>query len=193
MVRPRGFEAERAADGLMNAFWLRGFARTSIADLTAATGLLPGSLYGAFGGKEQMFRLAIERYTAELRDAITDGGPGLDGIAHALDAIVRLTAQDPERRGCLILNAIPEAGSLSEETRAELDAGLAAMRAFLRARLREAQAAAGTRAELAPLEALLFAAAVSIRVLGRAGQSRRLLQDIAHGAVAAARRAFEPG
>ena len=43
MVRPRGFDVDEVSEGLLNAFWLRGFARTSIPDLTAATGLLPGS------------------------------------------------------------------------------------------------------------------------------------------------------
>jgi len=38
----------------------------------------------------------------------------------------------------------------------------------------------------------VFAAMVAIRVLGRAGQDRRLLQDIADGAVAAVRRALGP-
>src|SRR5262249_36820343 len=61
MVRPREFDFEEVAEGLLNAFWLRGFARTSISDLTAATKLLPGSLYAAFGSKEAMFRLALDR------------------------------------------------------------------------------------------------------------------------------------
>ena len=38
---------------------------------------------------------------------------------------------------------------------------------------------------------MLFAAAVAIRVLGRAGQDRRLLQNIATGAIDAAQRCFE--
>jgi len=38
---------------------------------------------------------------------------------------------------------------------------------------------------------MLFASSVAIRVLGRAGQDRRLLQNIAKGAIEAARRCFE--
>jgi hypothetical protein len=40
---------------------------------------------------------------------------------------------------------------------------------------------------------LLFAAVVAIRVLGRAGQDQRLLQNIAAGATAAVRQPFEHG
>jgi hypothetical protein len=67
------------------------------------------------------------------------------------------------------------------------------MRRFLRDRLREAQEDVGTSVDLDQLASLLFAAACAIRMLGRAGQDRRLLQNIADGATAAARRALEHG
>ena len=48
----------------MEVFWNKGFEATSIADLTAAMGINPPSLYAAFGDKEQLFLSAVERYTA---------------------------------------------------------------------------------------------------------------------------------
>lgn len=196
MARPREFELEAAAEGLLNAFWLHGFTRTSIAHLTEATGLLPGSLYAAFGSKENMFRIAADRYVKELRAALAGGAPGIEGVRHVLDTVVRLTAKDPQRRGCLLINAIPESSSLSPETRSRVQRGFQEMRSFVRQRLREAQEAAETdekksSADLDQLASLVFAALVAIRVLGRAGQDRRLLQDIADAAVAAVRRGLE--
>jgi len=138
-----------------------------------------------------MFRAATKRYVADLAAAISTDKSGLDAAEHVLETVVRLTARDPERRGCLILNAIPESRALSAETQAQLQDGLKAMQALLRARLREAQAEAGTDLDLDPLAAMLFASSVAIRVLGRAGQDRRLLQNIAKGAIEAARRCFE--
>jgi TetR/AcrR family transcriptional repressor of nem operon len=192
MVRPRGFEHEEVAEALLDTFWLRGYARTSIPNLTEATGLLPGSLYAAFGSKEDMFRLAVERYIARIRAALTTGVKGAEGIQSILDTVVRITVADPDRRGCLVLNAIPESTTLSEETRADLQTGLKEMRRLLRDRLREAQTEAGVSLDLDQVTALCFAAAVAIRVLGRAGHDRRLLQEIANGATAAVRRAVEP-
>lgn len=191
MVRPRGFELDEVAEGLLNTFWLRGYARTSIPNLTEATGLLPGSLYAAFGSKEDMFRVAVARYIDQIRAALTPDVRGLAGLQRILDNVVRLTTSDPERRGCLLLNAIPESSTLSDETRGELQAGLKEMRRLLRDRLREAAAEAGVTLDLDQLGALCFAAAVSIRVLGRAGQDRRLLQEIANGATAAVRGALD--
>lgn len=188
MARPRSFDDDEVAEGLLGAFWLRGYPRTSISDLATATGLLPGSLYGAFGSKEDMFRIALDRYVAQLRGAVVTGVPGLEGLRHAFDTVVRLTARDPERRGCLLINAIPESGALSEDTRRALQRGLHEMRRHLRDRLREAAGDATAPADLEPLAALLFGAMVSIRVLGRAGFERRALQDVADGAIAAVRR-----
>jgi TetR/AcrR family transcriptional repressor of nem operon len=141
-----------------------------------------------------MFRVATDRYVARIRAAIAGDAPrGIAGVRHAFDAVVRLTATDPERRGCLVINAVAEAAALSPPMRRRIGRGLLEMRRFLRDRLREAQEDTGTAVDLAPIASLLFAAAVAIRVLGRAGQHRRLLQSIADGAVAAARQALDDG
>jgi AcrR family transcriptional regulator len=192
MARPRQFDPARVDEALLDVFWTRGYARTSLEELTQATGLLRGSLYGAYGRKEDMFRAAIRRYVADLAAAIATEKTGLDGARHVLDTVVRLTVRDPGRRGCAILNAIPESHALSPEMREELQEGLRSMQALLRRRVREALAEAG-RADLdvEPLVGMLFAASVAIRVLGRAGQDRRFLQNIARGAIGAARRSIE--
>jgi acetylornithine deacetylase/succinyl-diaminopimelate desuccinylase-like protein len=90
-----------------------------------------------------------------------------------------------------VLNAIPESTTLAPETRAALQAALDEMRRLLRTHLREAAEDTGVALDRERLEALCFAAAVAIRVLGRAGQSRKLLQTIADGATAAVRDALE--
>src|SRR5919199_2717403 len=48
----------------MTVFWQRGYADASLDLLSAATGLGRGSLYGAFGGKDELFRQALNRYSA---------------------------------------------------------------------------------------------------------------------------------
>jgi len=192
MVRPRQFDPAQVDEALLDVFWTRGYAGASIEELTQATGLLRGSLYAAYGSKEDMFRAAIRRYAADLAAAIATEKTGLDGAQHVLDTVVRLTVRDPGRRGCAILNAIPEAHALSDEMREELQDALRSMQALLRKRVREALAEARrTDLDVEPLVAMLFAASVAIRVLGRAGQDRKFLHDIARGAVDAARRSIQ--
>ncbi len=192
MARPRNFDLDDVKEELMNTFWRHGYARTSLPNLTAASGLLRGSLYAAFGQKEAMFGVALGRYLDQLRASIISDASGIDGIRYMLNAVVQITIDDPERRGCLLINAIPEAPSLGSANRQAIDQGLAEMRSFINAKLQEAHETSTQKPDLEPLIALVFAAPVSIRVLGRAGQDPKLLQDIADGAVAAVQQAFQP-
>ena len=176
----------------MNTFWREGYARTSLPKLTAASGLLRGSLYAAFGQKDAMFSVALERYLDQLRVAIVSDALGIDGLRYMLNAVVKITSDDPERRGCLLINALPEARSLGATNRQAIDKGLADMRLFIASKIQEVQETSTQKPDLEPLIALVFAASVSIRVLSRAGQDRQLLQDIADGAVAAIQLAFQP-
>jgi len=190
MARPRTFKIDDIAEKLMNIFWRKGYARTSIPDLTEASGLLRGSLYAAFGNKDAMFKLALDRYLKELRSDIVSETPGINGIRYMLNQVVHLTVSDPERRGCLLINAIPEAASLPDVNRAAITKGLEEMKQFIRFKLLEEQKTTKTSPDLDRLVALIFASSVSIRVLGRAGQNKQLLQDVADGAVDALRHSF---
>lgn len=60
--RPRTFDIDRAVDAAMTVFWQKGYAATTVPDLTAAMGISPPSLYAAFGSKEQLFRRVLDRY-----------------------------------------------------------------------------------------------------------------------------------
>jgi len=192
MVRPRNFDLDDVKEELMNTFWRHGYARTSLSNLTAGTGLLRGSLYAAFGQKDAMFSVALGRYQDQVREAIISDAPGIDGLRHMLNAVVRITCDDPERRGCLLINSIPEARSLGATNRQAIDQGLADTRLFIGFKIQEEQETSTQKPDLEPLIALVFAASVSIRLLGRAGQDPQLLQDIANGAVAAVQLAFQP-
>jgi len=55
-------------------FWRQGWAGTSLKDLEAALEMKPGSFYAAFGSKEALFELAMEKYA-------TDGAAGLQALA----------------------------------------------------------------------------------------------------------------
>ena len=61
--RPRAFAIDAALDHAMAVFWRKGYEGASIADLTAAMGINPPSLYAAFGNKERLFLKVIERYS----------------------------------------------------------------------------------------------------------------------------------
>ncbi len=60
--RPRAFDRDAALDAAMRLFWRRGYAATSISDLTDAMGIGSPSLYAAFGSKDQLYAEALHRF-----------------------------------------------------------------------------------------------------------------------------------
>ena len=60
--RPREFDTGEVLERAMRLFWRKGYAATSLSDLTEAMGMNRASLYGAFGNKESLFRRVLDRY-----------------------------------------------------------------------------------------------------------------------------------
>ncbi len=60
--RPLSFDREAALHKAMLLFWRHGYESTTLADLTAAMGVNPPSIYAAFGDKKGLFLEAVARY-----------------------------------------------------------------------------------------------------------------------------------
>lgn len=58
-------------------FWRQGWAGTSLKDLEKTLALNPGSIYAAFGSKEALYGMALDRY-------IADGTASLDRVANEM-------------------------------------------------------------------------------------------------------------
>ena len=92
MGRKRLFDNDEVLARAREVFLELGYEGTSIDALVKATGLLRGSLYGAFGSKRGMF-------VAALRDA-TDSESGDSGVLNlVLVALMELSDHDLEVRG----------------------------------------------------------------------------------------------
>src|ERR1700685_284816 len=63
--RPREFDTDQALEQATELFWRKGYEGTSLSDLTDELGITRPSLYAAFGNKETLFRLALDRYEAK--------------------------------------------------------------------------------------------------------------------------------
>ncbi len=87
MARTREFDTEAAVSRAMELFWLRGYEATSVRDLTQHLGIGQGSLYAAFGGKDGLYRAALEHYRTTLAAA------ALRGLEEEADARVRRSAR----------------------------------------------------------------------------------------------------
>jgi AcrR family transcriptional regulator len=144
MGRPRSFDEGDVIAAARDEFWDRGYAATSVDDLTAATGLGKGSLYGAFGDKHSLYLRALDDYITSSMDRVSaslrDPEVGaFDRIARHIRGQVKAIAADKSRRGCLMAKSAAELGATDDAVEAKVAQAYAAWRDELAACIAEAQ------------------------------------------------------
>ena len=111
MVGTRQFDEDALLEVALKTFWQNGFASTSMIDVAEATGVQRGSLYNAYGDKEQLFLLAFERYSNRFLDsvrlALSNPDPAVALTALFKGAIASMTVGAPSR-GCLTTKTVIE-------------------------------------------------------------------------------------
>lgn len=187
MARPVKFDRERVLEKLMFLFWERGYARTSLSGILAATGLKKGSLYRSFGNKEELFRLALSRYSVRGPAFMGNPGPSLDSLVFIYAKLVG-DAAVPElrRRACFAFNSGLEFGAARGPLARAAKAELAKLEKFFRAIVRKAVEAGDLPGDLdqAAASARIFSAAFTLREIAKFRPERRFLLEIANAALA---------
>ena len=107
--RPREFDEEVVLASAMDAFWRKGYEATSLADLTACTGLNTASLYRVFGDKHQLFMSALKNYASiEFRETTAVMSEAATPLTN-LRAVVQKVCEDANSdKGCLMINSMVE-------------------------------------------------------------------------------------
>jgi AcrR family transcriptional regulator len=105
--RPREFDRGNALQKAMHLFWSRGYEATSMAELRAALGITQASLYAAFGGKERLFREAVELYQQSealgTAQALAIETSAREAIQAMLQAAVDAFSAPGAPGGCLLI------------------------------------------------------------------------------------------
>ncbi|MDE1180141.1 TetR/AcrR family transcriptional regulator [Paraburkholderia sp.] len=181
MARPRAFDEQDVLEAAGQAFWSRGYEGTSTRDLVKATGLSQPSLYNAFGDKRGLFHAALERYLDQTaRERITrieTALPPAQALSSYLGEIVELSLADPQKRGCLLVNATLEITPDHAEFRETVAGSFTMIRDFFVRCLSAAQQA-GDIAPTIPVEDAathLLATMLGTRVLARLDPGRAVL------------------
>src|SRR5712671_6823177 len=106
--RPRSYDSAVALDSAAQLFWTKGFADTSLDDLSAAMGMGRPSIYNAFGDKEALFLRALQRYRDTVGLTPLRALEAEDSIRQGLGAFfgqfVAYTTADRSHLGCLLGN-----------------------------------------------------------------------------------------
>jgi AcrR family transcriptional regulator len=144
MPRPRKFEEADVVAAARDEFWSRGYAATSVDDLTSVTGLGKGSLYGAFGDKHGLFLLALDDYIAtameRVRTQLRDPAHSADDrLTRHIRAQARAIAADKTRRGCMMAKSAAELGAVDDDVERSVERAYAEWHAELVGCIKEAQ------------------------------------------------------
>jgi TetR/AcrR family transcriptional repressor of nem operon len=192
MARPRTFDEEQVLDAICECFWAKGYEATSIDDLMDATGLGKGSLYGAFGGKHELFVRVFGDYCTEVVADVRRELEGSDAGAYKrlrahVRAMAASSAAKENRRGCLLARATAEVADRDPEI-AQI-----ALRAFegirqaivtcIEQAQRHGDIPAG--ADAGRLAGMLLAVLRGMESLGKAGMDSGSLRAIADTSLAA--------
>jgi len=112
MARPQTFNEEMVLDSAMQLFWLKGYSKTSVKDLTKVTKLQPGSIYGAFKNKRNLFLMSLDYYYENLYASVStilrsDEEP-LKRIRVFFDNLLSQKDEDKSLKSCLLVNTLLE-------------------------------------------------------------------------------------
>ena len=189
MARPRAFEEASVLDAAREQFWTTGYAGTSMDAIAAATGLGKGSLYGAFGGKRELFHRVFDDHC----DA-TIGSANRQLSGDDEQAFERLTAYllghasacaERRHRGCLVAKATAELTEHDEVVSARSLVTFETVRLALTADLEACQRNGDIdpAADAQRLAGLLLTVHRGIEALGKAGIDESTLRGITQTAL----------
>ena len=184
MAGKKAFLPDQALETVMKLFWQQGYEGSSIEDIVQSTGLGRGSLYDTFGDKHALYVAALQRYLTKFPVDIALYEQPEGSLAETLERYFQHWMEgllgDPARRGCFLMNATIEMAPHDAEINHITQSAFQALEEEFYRLLIKAQ----VRGELAwtydPHQGahFLLGILISIRVLARAKQDRRVLEDV---------------
>jgi TetR/AcrR family transcriptional regulator, copper-responsive repressor len=188
--RPRAYDPETALKRATDAFWMGGYAGTSLDDISAATQMNRPSLTAAFGDKHALYLKALREYWelkfVAMRAALAGERPLDEALMRAYEVALSIYfSGDGDARGCFVVGtAITEAVG-DPEIRSIAMAGLRTLDQYFEARLRQARDTGELPEDADPAALAMLASATmhTIAIRARAGASRAELRKLARQAV----------
>jgi TetR/AcrR family transcriptional repressor of nem operon len=189
MPRPREFEPDQVLDSAMRQFWERGYRATSVDDLVRATGVKPGSLYGAFpGGKHALLMGSLERYSRlvvpQKLGELEHEGASLAAVRAYFDGLVSDLLSPEGRQGCLLVNSAIEKAAEDDEVAAVVRGHLARLERSFTTALRNAIDLGEVPPSVDPVAKArgLVATSQGLMVVGKASPDEEVLHAIVDSA-----------
>jgi len=118
MGRPAKFDRNAAVEQVMHEIWRNGFEACSVKNLSETLGITRSSFYNAFGSREALFLEALELYFTQSPDKalaeMDDSASVLKVLTGVFREVCRSRANEPEPRGCMVVNCVAELVGVDE-------------------------------------------------------------------------------
>ncbi len=178
MASPRLFEEIQVIEKVMKVFWDKGFEATSMQDLVVASGLLKGSLYGAFGDKQALYLVALKHYNRTRIKAgiemLNGEGSARQKISRLFDNVIEATKRGDFAGGCLLCNASLEKAVTDRQVKSEVKTTIRRLKLAIMDALK---AQTDIEDQAASLAAFIISAYFGTRVLAKAGAPSAMIGD----------------
>ncbi len=190
MGRTKQFNPQAVLEDAMHLFWERGFHSTSMQNLVDHLGVNRQSLYDTFGGKQELFEAALERYrelqALPMRRALEADGPLGDVLRHWFrDMIAEMLKNNG--KGCLLVNTATELAEQDDVIFGVCSANARQLEATFSGLLVRAQQAGDIPADRAviPLARFLVSTINGLAVTAKATRDPEVLNDVVEVALSA--------
>ncbi|MEV6558664.1 TetR/AcrR family transcriptional regulator [Nocardia sp. NPDC051756] len=189
MGRTKEFDPDVALRTAMELFWRQGYEATSMQDLVDHLKLGRGSIYGAFGGKRELYLKAVERYVddtrADLLAQLSGPGSALDAVRAMVRWYAESSLADEQRKGCLMTNTAVELPA-DEGARRLVISSLETMETVFTSALLRARAEGELSVQRDPVVLARFLVTLlqGVRVVGKTPVRQRFLDDTVEQALA---------
>ena len=183
--RPRQYDPEVALGRALELFWDRGFAATSLDDLSEAMGMNRPSVYAAFGDKHDLFVKALRVYQEAGQEALLRAldpeRPLRESLHDCFSAILaQYLSGEGATRGCFMFAVATTEAVADPAIRAMVADGTRGFDTAFEARLELARSRReiASTADPATLARLATGLVHTLSVRARAGEKRAALQKI---------------
>jgi AcrR family transcriptional regulator len=180
MVGARQFDEQEVIAIALDVFWRKGLHDATMQDLAAATGVQRGSLYNAYGDKEEIFLRAFDQYAAQFLEVAANalaGGDVVTRLKNFLDAIVVNMTSGSPARGCLTTRTALDAAISSDAVRARVLGVLGQLEQLVAKAIGSAPGKPAIDANKLARVVVTFTRGLA--VMERAGYSRKQLKESA--------------
>lgn len=191
MARPLKFDRAEALHEAMTVFWRQGYEATTLDDLTEAMKIKRQSLYNSFGDKHSLYLEALQHYR-DLRGqsmlaCLSEKRSVKEGFRHLFSCIINEAVDDPECKGCMVVNAMTELAAADLAVGKVVHHAEQANEAVFSEAVRRGQ----ERGEIEPsknpqaLAAFLYNAVIGLRVRARENPDKATFESIMEVTLAA--------